>query len=81
MIDIAAETSQADNLSHPMGPFLYTVSLMHCLPVGLVGRGAGLGMMWGRKKAVEMLQEAGFSNVEVREIKDDSFNLHFYCQK
>ena len=81
MIDIAAETNQVDNLSHPMAPFLYTVSLMHCLPVGLVDKGAGLGMMWGRQKAVEMLNEAGFGKVEVREIDGDSFNLHFFCHK
>ena len=80
MIDIAANTNQIDNQHHPMGPFLYTVSLMHCLPVGLVDGGAGLGMMWGRQKAVDMLQEAGFKTVEVLEIKDDPFNLHFYCR-
>ena len=39
MVDIAANSNLADNLSHPMGPFLYTVSLMHCMPVGLVGGG------------------------------------------
>ncbi|MFH1138109.1 MAG: class I SAM-dependent methyltransferase [Pseudomonadota bacterium] len=81
MIDIAAETNQADNIAHPMGPFLYTVSLMHCLPVGLANQGAGLGMMWGRQKAVRMLEEAGFGGVEVREIEGDSFNLHFFCRK
>ena len=81
MVDIAASSNLADNLSHPMGPFLYTVSLMHCMPVGLVGGGTGLGMMWGREKAIEMLNEAGFRQVQVLEMPDDSFNLHFYCSK
>jgi ubiquinone/menaquinone biosynthesis C-methylase UbiE len=81
MVDIAANSNLADNLSHPMGPFLYTVSLMHCMPVGLVGGGTGLGMMWGREKAVEMLNDAGFQRVQVEEIPDDPFNLHFYCCK
>ena len=81
MVDIAAKSDLADNLDHPMGPFLYTVSLMHCLPVGLVGGGTGLGMMWGREKAVEMLKEARFQQVQVTEIPDDPFNLHFFCRK
>jgi ubiquinone/menaquinone biosynthesis C-methylase UbiE len=81
MVDIAAHTDVADNLSHPMGPFLYTVSLMHCMPVGLVDGGEGLGMMWGREKAVEMLGAAGFNKISVEEIPDDAFNLHFFCRK
>jgi len=81
MVDIAAESNLADNLSHPMGPFLYTVSLMHCMPVGLVDDGAGLGMMWGRQKAVDMLEEAGFQNIQVQEMPDDPFNFHFFSQK
>ena len=81
MVDIAANSNLADNLAHPMGPFLYTVSLMHCMPVGLVGRGTGLGMMWGREKAVEMLGKAGFQRVQVLEMPDDPFNLHFFCCK
>ncbi len=81
MIDIAAHTSLRDNLGHPMGAFLYTVSLMHCMPVGLVDGGAGLGMMWGREQAVEMLEAAGFKTVEVVEMADDPFNLHFFCRR
>ena len=81
MVDIAARSNLGDNLDHSMGPFLYTVSLMHCMPVGLVDGGAGLGMMWGREKAVEMLKAAGFQKVQVLEMPDDPFNLHFFCQK
>ena len=81
MVDIAAGSRLSDNVDHPMGPFLYTVSLMHCMPVGLVDGGLGLGMMWGKEKAVSMLREAGFSNVEVQPIPEDPFNLHFFCVK
>lgn len=81
MVDIAASSQLAGNRNHPMGMFLYTVSLMHCMPVGLVDGGTGLGMMWGRQKAVEMLREAGFKQVEVKDIPDDPFNLHFFCRK
>jgi ubiquinone/menaquinone biosynthesis C-methylase UbiE len=81
MVDIAARSNLKDNLNHPMGPFLYTVSLMHCMPVGLVDGGSGLGMMWGREKAVEMLQNAGFQQVQVLEMPDDPFNLHYFALK
>ena len=81
MVDIAADSRTARNLDHPMGAFLYTVSLMHCLPVGLVEGGEGLGMMWGRQKATALLQEAGFYDVKVSEIPEDPFNLHFFCTR
>jgi SAM-dependent methyltransferase len=81
MVDIAASSDLSENKDHPMGPFLYTVSLMHCMPVGLVDGGAGLGMMWGRQAAVKMLNQAGFGTVQVLDIPDDPFNLHFLCKK
>lgn len=81
MVDIAASSDLSKNMEHPMGMFLYTVSLMHCMPVGLADGGDGLGMMWGREKAVELLKAAGFRQVEVKEIPEDSFNLHFFCKK
>lgn len=80
MVDIAAESDIAGNLDHPMGPFLYAVSLMHCMPVGLVDGGAGLGMMWGRQRAEAMLRDAGFAEVSAEAIPDDPFNLHFLAR-
>jgi hypothetical protein len=64
-----------------MGTFLYTVSLMHCMPVGLVNGGTGLGLMWGRQKAVTMLEAVGFEQVQVLEIPADPFNLHFLSRR
>ncbi len=80
MIDIYAATDHADNMDHPLAPFMYTVSLMHCMPVGLNNKGAGLGMMWGRGKAVAMLEEAGFDRVEVLSMDHDPYHLHFLCR-
>ena len=80
MIDIKAGSAIADNMDHPMAPFLYTVSLMHCMPVGLNDQGRGLGMMWGEQKARELLTQAGFSRVSVEQIPNDAFNLHFLCR-
>jgi SAM-dependent methyltransferase len=80
MIDIKAFSNHGDNMDHPMGAFLYTVSLMHCMPVGLNDNGTGLGMMWGREQAEVMLSEAGFENIEVMEMENDGFNLHYLCK-
>jgi len=79
MVDISAKTRLADNLQHPMAPFLYTVSLMHCMPQGLNNGGPGLGMMWGREKALEMLDSAGFES-EVLALEFDSFNDCYLCK-
>ena len=81
MVDIAADSRLAANCNHPMGPFLYTVSLMHCMPVGRCDGGAGLGMMWGRQQALALLEAAGFRQVSVRPIPDDPFNLHYFSRK
>ncbi len=80
MMDIKAGSDHKDNTGHPMGPFLYTVSLMHCLPIGLNDHGAGLGMMWGLELALGMLSQAGFEQVEVLEMEHDPFNLHYLCR-
>lgn len=81
MIDIAADSRLKANRRHPMAAFLYTVSLMHCMPVGLADGGMGLGMMWGRQKAEAMLKDCGFYQVEINPIPEDAFNLHFLCRK
>ncbi|MBL4849001.1 MAG: methyltransferase domain-containing protein [Planctomycetes bacterium] len=81
LVDIAAESELAENAERPLGAFLYTVSLLHCLPIGLgpEGKGAGLGMLWGRQRALDLLAEAGFE-VEVAEIPNDPFNVHYCCR-
>jgi len=52
------------------------------MPQGLQAGGAGLGMMWGRQRALAMLQEAGFANsVDVLELEFDTFNDCYLCAK
>ena len=80
MVDIKAGSNQTDNIDHPLAPFLYAVSLMHCMPVGLNNNGTGLGMMWGQEKAESLLKKAGFEQVEIIEMERDPFNLHYFCK-
>ena len=77
MQDIAASSQMHQNRDHPVGPLLYTISCLHCMSVSLAQEGAGLGAMWGREKALEMLAEAGFSHVEVCTLPHDFQNQYF----
>jgi SAM-dependent methyltransferase len=81
MQDIAGHTRLADNTSHPLGPFTYTISCMHCMSVSLAAGGPGLGAMWGREKATEMLDAAGFTNVRVTELPHDPINYYYVAVK
>jgi cyclopropane fatty-acyl-phospholipid synthase-like methyltransferase len=65
MQDIAGSSHHHNNLERPIGPLLYTVSTMHCMTVSLAQGGEGLGAMWGGEKAKQMLEEAGFKEVEI----------------
>lgn len=81
MQDIKASSEVQNNVDHPAGPFLYTISTMHCMTVSLAVGGAGLGTMWGRELALEMLATAGFNNVEVKQLEHDFQNEYFLSGK
>ena len=77
MQDIGSSSQLENNKTHPLGPFLYTVSCLHCMTVSLALDGHGLGAMWGKEKATEMLKNAGFSNVEVKQLPHDPINYYY----
>ena len=81
MQDIAGSSHVHNNMDHPVGPLMYTTSTMHCMTVSLSQNGAGLGAMWGEEKAREMLAEAGFAKVEVRQLPHDFVNSYFIVSK
>jgi ubiquinone/menaquinone biosynthesis C-methylase UbiE len=81
MQDIAGSSHLHNNLDHPIAPLLYTVSTMHCMTVSLAQGGEGLGTMWGEEKAREMLEEAGFKKVKVKQLPHDIFNNYFIITK
>ncbi len=81
MQDIRASSHVDGNLDHPIAPMLYTISCLHCMSVSLASGGAGLGAVWGEEKAVEMLQEAGFTSVEVRQLEHDIQNNYYVNRK
>lgn len=81
MQDVAASSHLHDNTDHMLGPFLYTVSCMHCMSVSLAQDGVGLGAMWGQQKAEEMLKDAGFVEIQVRQLEDDPVNCCYLATR
>lgn len=80
MQDIGSSSQLENNKTHPLGPFLYTVSCLHCMTVSLALNGHGLGAMWGKEKAIQMLNEAGFSSVNVRQLPHDPINYYYIAK-
>jgi len=80
MQDIAGSRFVHKNFDRPLAPLLYTISTMHCMTVSLAQGGLGLGAMWGREKALEMLNEAGFKRVQVQELPHDIQNSYYLAR-
>jgi 2-polyprenyl-3-methyl-5-hydroxy-6-metoxy-1,4-benzoquinol methylase len=81
MQDICGSSHLHNNMEHPIAPLLYAISTMHCMSVSLAQDGMGLGTMWGREKALEMLADAGFGEVEVRNLEHDIQNNYYITSK
>lgn len=81
MQDIAGSSHVHNNMEHPLAPFIYTISCMHCMTVSLAQGGKGLGAMWGKELASEMLKEAGFNQIEVKELPHDPINYYYIVRK
>lgn len=77
MQDISGSSHVHADKSHPFGPFLYTISCMHCMSVSLASGGPGLGAMWGKETALRMLAEAGFGAVRVESLPHDPLNFFY----
>jgi SAM-dependent methyltransferase len=80
-VDVRASSDLTGNVDHPLGPFLYTVSCMHCMTVSLAQGGAGLGAVWGEQKARAMLAEAGFTDIRVETVEGDIANNYYVANK
>jgi 2-polyprenyl-3-methyl-5-hydroxy-6-metoxy-1,4-benzoquinol methylase len=81
MQDIAGSSHVHNNLTHPIAPFVYTISCMHCMTVSLAQGGEGLGAAWGKEKALEMLDAAGFKNVRVDQLDHDIINYFYVARR
>jgi len=81
MQDIAGSSYLEKNLDHPIGPFGYTISTMHCMTVSLAQGGEGLGTMWGEELAERMLADAGFVGITKHRLEHDFINVYYLMTK
>ncbi len=81
MQDIQGTSSHHGDKDHPIAPFIYTISTMHCMSVSLAHGGPGLGAAWGSETALKMLKEAGFNDTRVEELPHDFQNYYYISHK
>ncbi|MFA9407377.1 MAG: methyltransferase domain-containing protein, partial [Candidatus Dadabacteria bacterium] len=81
MQDIAGSSHVHNNMDHLLGPFTYPISCMHCMTVSLSQNGKGLGAMWGKELATDMLKNAEFTQVEIKELPHDPINYYYIARK
>jgi ubiquinone/menaquinone biosynthesis C-methylase UbiE len=81
MQDISGTSYLEEDIKHPIGTFLYTISCMHCMTVSLAQDGDGLGAMWGEQKTKEYLKMAGFTSVKTNKLAHDIQNNWYDVRK
>jgi SAM-dependent methyltransferase len=81
MQDIRGSSHVHGNIDHPLGPFLYTISCMHCMSVSLAQGGEGVGAMWGEDMTRRYLQRAGFRSIETHQLAHDIQNNWYVVMK
>jgi 2-polyprenyl-3-methyl-5-hydroxy-6-metoxy-1,4-benzoquinol methylase len=81
MQDIRGSSHVYQDIGHPLGTFLYTISTMHCMTVSLAQGGEGLGAMWGEETTRAYLQRAGFRFVETHQLDHDIQNNWYVVRK
>jgi len=81
MQDISGTSHLEEDIKHPIGTFLYTISCMHCMTVSLAQDGEGLGAMWGEETTKEYLRNAGFTTVRTNKLSHDIQNNWYVVTK
>lgn len=79
MVEPKASSKLEENIGNPFAPYIYGMSVLHCMTVSLAAGGAGLGTAWGEQTARRMLGEAGFTTVEVVDAPGPQ-NSIYICQ-
>jgi SAM-dependent methyltransferase len=80
-VEPKASSKLQENLDHPVGPFMYSISTMHCMTVSLAYGGEGLGGAWGEQLARQRLHDAGFRDTSVTTMPFDRMNNYFVSRK
>jgi ubiquinone/menaquinone biosynthesis C-methylase UbiE len=81
MQDISGTSHLEEDMNHPIGTFLYTISCMHCMTVSLAQNGEGLGAMWGEEMTRDYLKNAGFRTINTNKLAHDIQNNWYVIKK
>jgi SAM-dependent methyltransferase len=76
-----AADSLAGNLANPMAPVMYSLSTLHCLTVSLAHGGAGIGVVFGEKRARRLLTGAGFDEIHVQAAPGQPFDAVYTAHR
>ncbi|XP_787047.4 uncharacterized protein LOC581977 [Strongylocentrotus purpuratus] len=74
MMEVNVHSSPHKNVGNPRAIDGYVISMLHCTPVSMYFGGPGLGTMWGKENASEMLKKHGFGDITMKPSKD-RFNV------
>jgi SAM-dependent methyltransferase len=80
VLEPRASSNLEENIGNPFAPWIYGVSVLHCMTVSLAEGGAGLGTAWGEQTARHFLAEAGFTSVEAVEAPGPQ-NTIYICRR
>ena len=81
MQDIKGSSHVHENVGHPIGTLLYTISCLHCMTVSLAQGGEGVGAMWGEQMTRDYLRRAGFRSIETHQPAHDIQNNWYVVRK
>ena len=81
MMEPAASSHLHRNIGEPMATLFYTISCFHCMTVSLSQGGKGLGTVWGKEAALELLDDTGFTDVRVETVPGDLESAYFFAKK
>ena len=70
MMEVNVHSSPHKNVGNPRAIDGYVISMLHCTPVSMYFGGPGLGTMWGKENASEMLKKHGFGDITMKPSKD-----------
>lgn len=76
MMEPNASSNLEDNLD-PHGALLYGISTLHCMTQSLAHGGEGLGAAWGRQKAEEYAERAGFTSFRPLDAIENKFSAFY----
>lgn len=80
MYDIGGPSDLTAQSEVEWAPMMYGLSVGYCLQNGLAGEGEAVGAMWGRERALAMLDEAGFGPVDVLDLPLDPINVLYVAR-